>query len=155
MGLTKREIVKAALEEIGLASYEFDITPEELETALKRLDSMIAAWEAKGVRIGYAFGNSDEDQDTGIPQYAEEAVFLSLAIRLAPGYGKMVSGETKRAARDAYSYLLKAAAMPDQQQYPSILPRGAGNRYMGRTYYPRPNTESLQIDSGGDLDFLE
>ena len=53
MSWTKRQFINAALEEIGLASYVFDIQPEELESALRRLDAMMADWNAKGIRIGY------------------------------------------------------------------------------------------------------
>ena len=40
MGWTKRQFVTQAFEEIGLASYVFDLTPEQLQSALRRLDAM-------------------------------------------------------------------------------------------------------------------
>lgn len=45
MSYTKGELVNAALEEIGLASYEFDISSESSESALRRLDSMMMEWK--------------------------------------------------------------------------------------------------------------
>ena len=48
MGWTKRQFVAQAFEEIGLASYVFDLTPEQLQSALRRLDTMMAAWNALG-----------------------------------------------------------------------------------------------------------
>lgn len=53
MGWTKRQFVTQAFEEIGLASYVFDLTPEQLDSALRRLDTMIASWNALGIRLGY------------------------------------------------------------------------------------------------------
>jgi hypothetical protein len=41
---TKREFVVQAFSEIGLASYVYDLQPEQLQTALNRLDSMLATW---------------------------------------------------------------------------------------------------------------
>jgi hypothetical protein len=53
MGYTKRQFISAAFEEIGLASYVFDLQPEQLQSALRRLDAMMADWNAKGIRLGY------------------------------------------------------------------------------------------------------
>jgi hypothetical protein len=48
VGYTKRQFVTSAFEEIGLADYVFDLQPEQLEGALRRLDSMMAEWNAAG-----------------------------------------------------------------------------------------------------------
>ena len=42
MGYTKRQFILAAFEEIGLAAYTFDLQPDQLESARRRLDAMIA-----------------------------------------------------------------------------------------------------------------
>lgn len=52
MAYTKRDIVAMAFEEIGLAGYVFDLQPQQLEGALRRLDSMMATWNGKGLRLG-------------------------------------------------------------------------------------------------------
>ena len=51
MGYTKRQFVTAALEEIGLASYVFDLQPEQLQSALRRLDAMISEWNGKTFNV--------------------------------------------------------------------------------------------------------
>ena len=43
---TKREFITQAFEEIGLAAYVFDLTPEQLNSALRRLDAMVGGWAA-------------------------------------------------------------------------------------------------------------
>jgi hypothetical protein len=89
---TKRDIIGQAFSEIGLASYTFDLLPEQWEGALRRLDAMIAQWEMKGIRLAWplpvSFANSSIDDVTGAPDTALEALYLNLAVRLAPGYGK-------------------------------------------------------------------
>jgi hypothetical protein len=45
---TKRDVIGQAFSEIGLASYTFDLLPEQYEGALRCLDAMIAQWENKG-----------------------------------------------------------------------------------------------------------
>ena len=46
MGYSKRQFVEAAFAEVGLASYVFDLQPQDLEQALRRLDAMMAEWNA-------------------------------------------------------------------------------------------------------------
>lgn len=157
---SKRELIAEAFGELAIAGYAFDLTPEETQAALRRMDGMVAAWDARGVRIGYALpagpSLSDIDQDSGIPDTAAEAVYLNLAIRLAAIFGKALSIETKTAARNAYDVLLRAAAMPGQQQMPNTLARGAGNKPWQNTQQPffkTPSTDPLAVGAGGDLDF--
>lgn len=161
MSWTKRMLLVGALEEIGIQGHEFDVSPEEDQTALRRLDTMMAMWEGRGVRVGYRFPTSPEgselDDDSGIPDSAVEPVCLNLGIRLAPGYGKTVSPDTKVNAKQGYDALLWAAAQPIQQQFPQTLPRGAGNKPWTTDnwrFYPQPDCDPLRITQGGDLKVL-
>lgn len=157
---TKLELITEAFQELAIGS-GFDITPEEQQTALRRLDTMMATWEGKGIRVGYAFpsspGASDIDAASGLPDSAVETVYLNLAKRLAPGYGKQLSAVTLTTAREGYSTLLRAAAQPQEQQMPNTLPLGAGNRHWGfdlNPFYPTPNASPLGTTQGGDLQIL-
>lgn len=129
---TKRQLIDAAFEELGLAAYAFDTSPEEQGTAIRRLDSMMALWDVKGIRIGYALtvdpDAADPDQMSGLPDWANEAVFLNLAVRLAPGFGKTVPRTTSAPAKDAYDTLLAKVMSNPPQMQPNVLPAGAGNR---------------------------
>lgn len=161
MAWTKRQLVADALGEIGIANYEFDVTPDEQLMVLRRMDTMMATWEARGVRVGYLFpatpGASDPDDDSGLPDSANETVFLNLAIRVAPSFGKTVSADTKKSARDGWDLLLIAAAQPIPQQLPSTLPRGAGQkswRAQNQPFFPQPSTDALVVGPGSDLDIL-
>jgi hypothetical protein len=132
MGWTKREFVTQAFDEIGLASYAFDLTPEQMQSALRRLDTMIAAWNALGIRLGYPLPSSPQDSDldeqTDVPDSSNEAIYTNLAIKLAPSYGKQVMPDTKMTAKESYNTLLSRAAMPPEQQLPGTMPAGAGNK---------------------------
>lgn len=158
----KRELINEAFGELALQGYDFDLSPEEMQTALRRLDTMMATWEARGIRVGYLLpsgpSDSDLDQDSGLPDSAVETTYLNLAIRLAVGFGKTVSQDTRKSARDGYDALLWRAAQPIQQQFPNTLPLGAGNkpwRNVNRPFFPTPDKDPLQVNSGGDLDILE
>lgn len=153
MGWTKRQFISQAFEEVGLAAYVFDLTPDQLQSAMRRLDSMMAAWNAKGIRLGYPIPANPEDGDlddvTNVPDSANEAIYLNLGVRLAPGFGKAVSTDTKSAAKQAYDTLLSIAAMPAEQQLPGTMPAGAGNKPW-RTDNPFLNAPDDPLLAGGD-----
>ena len=132
MGWTKRQFVTQAFEEIGLASYAFDLSPAQFQSALQRLDTMMAAWNALGIRLGYPLPSSPQDSDldeqTNVPDSSLEAIYTNLAIKLAPSYGKQVMADTKVTAKESYNTLLSRATAPLEQQLPSTMPSGAGNK---------------------------
>ena len=132
MGYSKRQFVTAAFDEIGLASYVFDLQPEQLQSALNRLDAMMAEWNGKGIRLGYPLPGSpqysDLDEPSEVPDSANEAIYTNLALKIAPSYGKQVMLETKISAKMAYNTLLSRATTPTEMQLPGTMPAGAGNK---------------------------
>jgi hypothetical protein len=158
MGWTKRQFVEQAFEEIGYASYAYDLEPEQLESAMRRLDAMMATWNGRTIRLGYPLPSSPEDasleMETSVPDIANEAIYLNLAIRIAPIVGKTASMETKSSARDAYKELLKRAAMPHEMQFPETLPAGQGNkpwRYRDSPFI-RPPKDPVDAGPDGEID---
>jgi hypothetical protein len=123
MSWTKGQLVAEAFGELALAGFDFDITPEEEQAALRRLEGMMAAWSEDGIRLGFVFAAEpaaiNAQQDSGLPLSAIEAVYLNLAARQAAAFGKQLQGRTMATAREGYSRLLRAAAYPPQQQMPS------------------------------------
>jgi hypothetical protein len=160
MGWTKRQFIETALEEIGFASYVYDIQPEQLNSALRKMDAMLSTWYGQEIRIGYPVPtspeNSDLDEETNVPDAANEAILLNLAVRLGPSFGKTVSIDTKVSAKKAYDQLLGRAMMPAEMSLPSTMPSGAGNRWtqIDDPFLPGPNGDPIQYDSGnGQLIF--
>ena len=155
MSYTKRQLVDAAMAEIGLASYAFDLMPEQREGALRRLDSLMAEWNTRGLRLGYPIpdnpADSDIDDDSNIPDAAWEAVITNLAIRLAPSYGKQVNIATMTTARHALNTILARAALPAEMKLPS-MPSGAGNKAIDYPFTPAPDSD-LIAGPDSTLDF--
>ena len=124
MSYTKRQLIDAAMNEIGLASYAFDLLPEQRENALRRLDSMMAEWNTRGLRLGYPVSDNPDDSDidanSNIPDAAWEAVITNLAIRVAPSYGKQINVATATTARHALNTILARASMPSEMKLPSM-----------------------------------
>ena len=154
MGYSKRQFVDAALEEIGLASYSFDMQPEQLESARRRLDAMMADWNAKGIRLGYPLPSSPEDgsldEETLVPDSAYEAIICSLGIRLDPSYGRVVMMETKATAKQGYDILLQRATFPLEKQLPATMPAGAGNKPWRVYDNPFVRPPYFPVDAGPD-----
>jgi hypothetical protein len=160
MAWKKRDYIIQAFSEIGLASYVFDLGPDQLQTALRQLDMMMATWDGKGIKLGWPLslspGNSDLDTEVESHLWADEAICLNLALRIAPGFGKAVGQEAKTNAKLAYDAVLVDAARPRQMQYPGTLPAGAGNkpwREYGDPFMPQPNDDPLQ-ECGAQLVFV-
>jgi hypothetical protein len=159
MGYSKRQFVSAAFEEIGLASYAFDLQPQQSESALRRLDAMLASWNALGIRLGYPLPSSPEfsdiDAESEVPDSANEAIITNLAVKLAPSYGKQVMPETKATARETYNTLISQAVLPMEQQLPVTMPAGAGNKPW-RVYdnpFLRPPVDPVLAGQDGQIEF--
>ena len=133
MAYKKLDIVDLAFQEIGIASYEFDLNPQESNGALRQLDLMMATWNKQGIRVAYPIpsspNESDLDQEIDIPDNAFEAMYLNLAVRIASGFGKQLSAETRIAAHQTYQKLLAANTDLIEQRLDSrAAPSGAGNK---------------------------
>lgn len=160
MAWTKRQFITQAFEEIGLAAYVFDLTPEQLQSALRRMDAMVGGWNANGVRINYPLSSTPQssnlDDDSGVPDFANEAIYLGLAVRLAPSFGKTVAPETKAFADMAYSNMANQVAIPTpERQLPHTMPRGAGTKPWRNFNNPFVNRPQDPILAGSDnpIDF--
>ena len=158
MGYSKRQFIEAAFAEIGMAGYVFDLQPQDFEQALRRLDAMMAEWNAKGIRLGYPLPSSpqfsDINAESEVPDSANEAIFTNLGMRLAAGYGKAVMPQTMMVAKQAYNTLLARATFPVQQQLPGTMPAGAGTKPW-RIYdnpFIRPPVDPVQVGPDGVLE---
>lgn len=156
MSYTKRQFVTAALDEIGIASYEFELTAEQLQSALRRLDSMMADWNARGIRVGYPLPSSPEssdiDAETEVPDRCNEAIITNLAVRLGPSYGKQVSPDTKSTAKRGYNLLI--TVLPPEQVLPTSMPAGAGSKPWRRDNpFIVENEPPLLTGNDGEFEF--
>ncbi len=130
MSWSKKQIIEQAFAEIGIASYTFDTTASERENSLRLLDTMMAEWTTDGIVFDPVYpatinpGSGNIDDETNAPNDAVSAMYNNLAIRMAPGFGKTASNDTKRDAKNGYSGLMRAIPVPTVQMVGMI--RGAG-----------------------------
>lgn len=130
MGWSKLDLITKAFGVCGLASE--DLSAEALQDGLSSLDALMAVWDAAGVRLGYPLSatptSGDVSEDSGIPDWANRAVFMNLGIELAAGIGREVSPRIAMMAKQAYNRLLARVADPPRMRFPDTLPAGAGNK---------------------------
>lgn len=108
--MTKKELINLAFEEIGIASYNFDIQPEQYISALKRLDSLISVWQSKGLETNYLLsdpisGTSLEDEAI-LSDLAIKPAYSNLALDLCPMFGKNPSAINLKNASQSYKALI-------------------------------------------------
>ena len=158
MSWTKKQLIVQAFEEIGLADYIYDLTPEQLQSAVNKMDSIVANWETQGVRISYPMSDNPSSANinalSNIPSFANEAIYLNLALRLAPSFGKTVSQETKLAAFNAYSNLISKLTTVAQRNLTTDLPLGQGNKPWrnGGNDYIFPPPDDILVGGDGILE---
>jgi hypothetical protein len=160
VGYSKRQFAEKALLKIGIASYVFDLQPEQIEDAVWALDSMLAMWNGKGIHVGYPLPSSPEFSDinaeTNVPDWVNEAIIYNLAVRIASEYGKTLPMEVYMLAKEAYSVVLNRSAKPKTMQFPSNMPAGAGNKRYGvhgQDVFLNTPVDRINTGSGDFLDF--
>jgi len=132
MAWTKRQIILQAYSEIGKANYEFDLQPEDLQSALRQLDAMMASWSGtQGIRLGFAGGDGygDLSVEAEVPLWAVEALYYTLALRLAPSFGKTISPLTMANAKAALDAVRSRNVQPTPRRIQGY--GGAGNSLWG------------------------
>lgn len=143
---TKGDVVELAFEEMALAGYEFDHGPDEIASALRKLDAMMA--EASMPKVGYnapaAIGQSDVLDPSGLPDSCLQTVAIMLGCRYSPAYGKTMSAQTRKDRNDGLNAMRTLAAKIPTIALRRGTPMGSGNRWrsLWRPYasgYAGPN----------------
>lgn len=127
---TKREAVLQAFRQATLASYVFDLQPEELQDVLTEMDQMLALWASRGINLGYSAGDDDLDAESGVATADLSAVTQNLAITVCSMFGKSPSPTLMANAAQSYAGLLTQALMDVDASRPvrGGLPYGQGNK---------------------------
>lgn len=136
--MTKRDLIGHAYTECALNGWEYDITPEEMDKALTRLDMLAADLTGRGLNIGYnapsAVGQGDLDDDLGCPDQAVFGLSVLMAQRLCPTMGKKLSQESRETLNAAMKSLrASATSLVPSMRLARNTPLGSGNRW-GRFY---------------------
>jgi hypothetical protein len=94
------------------------------------------------------------NEPSNVPDSAYEAIITNLGVKIAPSYGRTPTNDTKITAKQAYDTLLARATAPIEQQLPSTMPIGSGNKSWrwSNPFVPRP-VDPVLAGSDGLIDF--
>lgn len=129
--LTNNQVIARALREINVINEVQSPTAEQGTQALDKLNSMMEAWKEDSLDVGY-FEQTTTTDTCPIPDYAEGAVIMALALECAPQYGTSLSGEAL-GKLNYYMKLLRRKIINEKLDNADMshLPAGAG-RWHGR-----------------------
>lgn len=128
----KRVLIEMAVEELRLAGYEWNFTPEEYSAALRRLDGVAAEYPASGYNTPSTFGAGEVDDMSGLQDAEVRDFALLLAEATAPSIGKTLSRESMRRVAAARVRLNARYAVLPTVQPRANYPLGSGHRVIGR-----------------------
>jgi hypothetical protein len=128
----KRVLIEMAAQELRLASYEFNFTPEEYVAALRYLDGIALGFEGCGYNSPATFGGGEVDDPSGLNDAEVPAFALLLAEACAPMVGKTLGVTATRRITQARIKLAAKYAVLPTVQLPGGYPVGAGARRVNR-----------------------
>ena len=122
------DIIKRALQKIGVYSVFQELEPESIEISRIVLNSMIQEWETKGIHIGAVPLQASGDELSELAD-CTDGVANNLSVRLASDFNKVPSRELKAQAIKDYKFIkahYQAMEIPNKE-VSSTTPMGAGN----------------------------
>lgn len=136
---TKRQLVEQMFTECALNGWEYDLTADEKDVALTRLDMLMWELRGRGLELGYNFpvsiGSGDLDDVLGCPDQAFYGLAVLGAERLCPTMGKTQAHESRLALNAAMKAVRSCAAVlvPTMSLAPGT-PVGSGNKPWSTRY---------------------
>jgi P22 tail accessory factor len=127
---TAGDIIERAFKRILVGGADAAPEADEYADALADLNSMMAGFEANGIRLGYTEVDNVSDNVT-IPSAAILGVVSNLAVTIAPDYGGTVSPILADQARSGMNTLRKLGCPRIRTSFPNTLPMGSGNMEYG------------------------
>lgn len=144
---TKIQLVSMAFDELRINGITSSADSEDNVLALQSLEQLVSELN---IDIGWRFEDEPSPNTmSGIPQHAESAIYMALAVRIAPRYGKD-AGMIRTQASAAMSAIVARVSKPRQVSYPTRMPMGLGNRRQypySQQFMPAPDIAPNSINT--------
>lgn len=102
MSDTKIDIIKQAYSRLRISGLTVNPTPDDIEIALQRMESMAAEFDSRNITTGYRISlDPNPNEPTGLPQRFWDLFATNLAVRLMPDFGKSAPPELALQASQA------------------------------------------------------
>lgn len=108
---TARDLVDAAMREIGVVAEDEAMTADQASVGTDMLNRMVSGWELQGVNMGWRETGISEEVD--VPLNLHRAIIMCLAEALAPGYSRPIPNATRYFRAIQAAYLLLPASKLD------------------------------------------
>ena len=150
--ITKGDIVNQAFEYLRISGLTNEAAPRDTQLALRSLDSIMLAWTNKGLNLSWNksddFTDPDPQEDSGISDADYEAIYVNLAVKLAPAFGKPPT-QLDSFARELYAGLF-STELPTQQNN-TYMPLGSGNRHGVCAPVFHQANEPIDVENDGNI----
>jgi len=133
-----------------------EATPEETQDVLKYTEDWFSQNSAIGRRVSwYSEDNPDPASETGLPSWAVRGAVASVAVDVAPYFGKEASQSTRAMAASGMQTINARTISTQRVKYPNRMPLGQGNgsTYGGKYYEYYDNIQTFNDfleDDGGE-----
>lgn len=121
-------LIAGALRDLGVIAETETPSAEQGATGLTNLNQMLFAWEVQDIDLGY-FTQSSTSDTCPIPEYSEQGVQASLALKLAPIYGATVSAELLAKQVEGMRVINNVAMNEKLRPVRTDRPLGSGHHY--------------------------
>ena len=150
--ITKGDIAAQAFQHLRISGLTNEATPRDTQLALQTLESMLLAWTNKGLNLSWNksddFTNPEPQEDSGISDADYEAIYVNLAVKLAPAFGKPPT-QLDSFARELYSGLF-STVLPTQQNN-QYMPLGSGSRHGAYAPAYQEGNEPIDVENDGNI----
>lgn len=154
--IAKIDIVLAAYEELRISGLTSAPTPREVESAVRRLDNMMASWKNKNLCVSYipsaSYSNIDPNEDSGINDTDMFAIVANLAKNLCAMFGKIPNQQTIIDAKEGYDNLFSVVVVGRESD--PYQPKGSG-RSFGDGFTYRYKFQGSEQNAPDDCDTLD
>lgn len=129
---TKAEIINDAFSMLLMTGVTTNATPGDSELAFNRLNDLMAELDSRNMQTGYTFLDGDISSESGLQSWMNYAVSSALALRICSDFGVEPPASLVALANSAMNNLSARLARVQEVQYPSRMPVGSGQRWLGR-----------------------
>lgn len=125
------ELITASFRKLAIRASESSLTEQEKTDALFELNNMMAQYETEGFHLAYTPVSSTSDEIT-TPEWSHRWMILSLAVLIAPEYGKQPSPVILADLSVAYKAIQNVLISAPRVKLPPDMPIGGGNQGIGQ-----------------------
>lgn len=118
------DIIKDAMQEIGLQDAEQTLQPSETSTCIRYLNRMMSEFEGRGYDLNYEPVSVVSDEITS-PNWCLNWMVLTLAIKIAPQFDIPVSADLRANQMESNAALMARLVRVKEPSLPLDLYKGA------------------------------